>query len=1108
MDTNASRCGDFRAFGIERISYSVPDSFFPLEDATTSSTTINGSDPSAQTWSNHFEGPRVQTQLRAWSRVEWPSLVARNFSGIIMKRVGFPLPCDTDAPTITQLVSPNNIDINVLAEDGMPTRRVVRRLNSYRGSDEECWMTGQPLSSLEMMGIKMRAISDVAHCLRIYSTCTTRAETRQRRAGHYVQTIPVKRRARTVPGAGNKLRTYTEISQLPRVSPEFRVPARRLSPLPRRKATSSALSPIALFTPHQEPVTPAAVMEPPPCMSDAKSPTKRSPRHKSPPIKNEGPRISEPAVKLLPAATPKIEPSPIKPASPPPATPLGENRSLRGGFATPSTLPRAAPFGTAFAGMQRLSALRPSGAASSFSPTKVLATPCPAHHSIGSSRQPSLEKPMLPVMETPRRPAAAEPMTPRIFSDISYITADVPSPIAFVSTLFAESPAKQPVRLQAGTPQKPGNFDFGTASPAFNSVTWLNDTEATPRIVASLKKKSSRRQSEPLLRGCLKAQNRRQTMSPQKLVFKADQTFSPSKGSPVNCRQTISHVKLMPEIERAFTGSSSLFSPVKKAAQPQASTAVKSASPRIARSQRPRRSWDNKSSIGRRRSANEVVNIDMRQNSDIFGTMAVSYGVSPVLGAALPSIVESGSEMESHKELAEPKLFSPSVEIESREGVEEKRSVQIPAELEKAAVQNAPVSMSANGPVDGPDVSQSLPIIDSPVISIEEHKEVSDAEPSVIAQSPSPATLASTSASPSEQKLSPSPTLNLSFTPVNSRSPSTVEASVQGEESIPESPPTVTTEIVETVTASSHDYDSPGRDYMREFIRRSRPKRPSTTEAGSPVGVQGKRQPLGAKSPNTESPTKNKRKHEKDHDQHESPLKRTLAASPKTMRRYAKNSVNKAPRAGEVEEEQTETLDVQPTTESAIADEEDDTGSDSTSRRSSRLRNQTRLPSAKSAIPTPIKIGRTSGPTLNSAVRSVQQDLTNQTRMNTRKNKGNAEYPAQFLAKQSEEAQAVPEPEPAERESWTDKDGRKCVNWSNPLAMYQEDSRKEEKEKSKKAKPSKPKTVQMSGIAKPVTRAKTTADKARTARLAEHFGMVSNGTPAKPQRSTRSRMRI
>lgn len=1078
----------------------MPKSFFPLQDATTSAKTTNSTKPSLQyagpllqlfdslltrverKWSNHFQGPRARTQLRAWSRVELPSQSTRNFSGTVMKRVGLPIPRPTKPSTIpvpAAVAAPRSIEKPAIADDGMPARRVLRRLESYEASDEECQIKGKPLSKLEMAGLQLQAKADVAHCLKTCPTSTTQHEARQRRAGRYVQTVPLKRRTGAAPpgAAGNRLTTYAEALELPKVTPQFRVPSRRFSVLPRQPATSPTLSPIALFTPDQEPVTPAAVMEPPRRMSDAKSPTKRSPRHKSPPIKNAGPRISEPAVKLLPATTPKIEPSPIKAASPPPATPLAESRSLRNSFATPSTFPKTAPFGTAFADMQRHSAMRSGTMPLRLSPTKLAATPCPTYRATESMEQLSPTKNKLPVVQTPSRSVAAEPATPRIFTNLTSITADVPSPVAFVTTLFPDSPTKQSVELQSGTPQKPTSFDFGTTSPSFNSVTWLNNAEVTQRPVAGLKR-SSRRQSEPLVRSCLKTQNRRQTISPTKLVFQAD---------------------------HASNGSGGLFSPVKKAAGPNASPIhIKSSAPVLPRPKQSRDSVDGNLSPIPRQGTNEVVSIDMRQNPDIFGTKALSLSLSPVLGAALPSI----AEVEGAEEPAKLQLFSPSVETKSRAAVNSTTTVRQSTESEELPA----IEVSSDAAAGGLGIFENLPLASAPLISIEEFDEDANAEPHVIQPSPSPVTSAPTSTAQKETKLSlsPSPTLNLSFTPVNARSPNAVEASVQREESIPESPPTVTTEIVETVTAQSHDYDSPGRDYMREFIRRSRPKRPSTTEAGSPVGPTVKRQPLGEKSPNTESPSKSKRKLEKEHDQHES-LKKSSNASPKKMRRYGKSSTKKSATANEHEEDSTQTLDIKAVTDSAVnADEvEDEAEMDSNSRRSSRLRNQAPVPSVKSAIPTPIKIGRNSGPTLNSAVRSEQQGLTNQTRSNTAKNKGDSEYPAQFLARQAELVQN--ELSIVERESSSDREGRKTVNWSNPLAMYQEDPQQEkekEKEKPKKTKLAKPKSVQMSGIAKPTTRAKTTADKERTARLAEHFGMVSNGTPAKPQRSTRSRMRI
>ncbi|OAQ98695.1 hypothetical protein LLEC1_02575 [Akanthomyces lecanii] len=1089
MDTNAPRNDALGAAGIDRyactscprkdarsndfrLSYSVPHAFFPLQDATAFSTAADSSQSSTQQWSSHFQGPRKQTQLRAWSRVEFPAQLIRNFSGTVMKRIGFPVPRATAAPTKSITVE------------------------------------GRPLSSLEMTGLKMQARADVADNLSAYPTSLTRAQLRQRRAGHYVQTIPLKRRAGMVHAAGNTLRTYTETLQLAQIKPRLRVPTRRFSVLPRPQATSPTLSPIALFTPGREPVTPAAVMEPPRCMSDAKSPTKRSPRHRSPPIKTNGPRISEPAIKLLPASTPKIEPSPTKPASPPPATPLAEIRNLRNGIATPSTFPKAAPFGTAFAGMQRPSAMRPGATPWNLSPAKLAATPCPTYRRIELPNELSPAKRRLSAIHTPSRAVVGEPATPRIFNNISFITADVPSPIASISALFPPSPAKQSVALPSGTPQKPTSFDFGTASPDFNSVTWLNNAEATPRSVASLKKSKSRRLSEPLIRGCLKMQNRRQRISPHKLVFQADKTFSPRERRLQNRRLTFSPLKFVLQADQTINDAEGLFSPVKKSTEALAAPIETklSVSPVTRRPQKLRRSLNGRRSIGSRQAANEVMNIDMRQNPDIFGSKSTSLSVSPILGAALPSIAEMGSKAEDTEEVSTQQLFFPSVEIESRIDAEQTAHGQTPAEPEQAAAQEVSFSPTLDSSIGGVGIFDGLPSLDLPLASVEEHNADAEAEPRVITQSPSPVISARASSSSSEQKLSSSPTLNLSFTPVNSRSPSAVDASVQQPESVPESPPTVTTEVVETVTAQSHDYDSPGRDYMREFIRRSRPKRPSTTETGSPVGSTVKRQPLGPKSPNMESPSKNKRKLEKEHDQRESPLKRSPTASPKKIRRYGKTSTKKDAEVTH-DDEQTETLDVKMADFAENADEDKrDDEVDSTSRRSSRLRNQTGLPTAKSAIPTSIKMRRNGGPPLNSAVRIAQQELTYQTRANTQKNKADAEYPAQFLAKQQERAHI--EQEAVEREASSEKEGRKCVNWSNPLAMYQEEIQKKEQEKTKRAKSSKSKTAQMSGIAKPVTRAKSTADKERTARLAEHFGMVSNGTPAKPQRSTRSRMRI
>lgn len=44
-----------------------------------------------------------------------------------------------------------------MSEDGLPVRRVQRRLESYEPSVEEYNVKGKPLSKLEITGLQMRA---------------------------------------------------------------------------------------------------------------------------------------------------------------------------------------------------------------------------------------------------------------------------------------------------------------------------------------------------------------------------------------------------------------------------------------------------------------------------------------------------------------------------------------------------------------------------------------------------------------------------------------------------------------------------------------------------------------------------------------------------------------------------------------------------------------------------------------------------------------------------------------------------------------------------------------------------------------------------------------
>ncbi|KAJ4312914.1 hypothetical protein N0V84_009683 [Fusarium piperis] len=331
-------------------------------------------------------------------------------------------------------------------------------------------------------------------------------------------------------------------------------------------------------------------------------------------------------------------------------------------------------------------------------------------------------------------------------------------------------------------------------------------------------------------------------------------------------------------------------------------------------------------------------------------------------------------------------------------------------------------------------------------------------------------------------------------------------------EAIPNTTPVQEAEPAQAADTRRQDYDSPGREYMREFIKRSRQSiATTTTETGSPMAPIAKRQPLEARSPNRGSPQKNKRKHEDDSGEVQPPAKKA-----KPSKEESKQTTPKRARRTKTTRQKTdlaiETTDLPTAAEEATAEvgetveKQTEVAEDEgpVTRRSTRLRSREQTSGApKSSIPTPIKLnrsgaGRNGGAVLNSSVRSEQQDLSHQTRLNTKRNKGSAEYPAQVLAKHAEtKGEDDSDASQASGESSADK-GKKSVVWREPLESVQE-AKPKKGGRSTKTKVTQGKT----GVAKP----KSTAQKQRVVQAAEDLGMAGNGTPVKPQRMTRARTR-
>ncbi|KAH7148303.1 hypothetical protein EDB81DRAFT_459374 [Dactylonectria macrodidyma] len=359
------------------------------------------------------------------------------------------------------------------------------------------------------------------------------------------------------------------------------------------------------------------------------------------------------------------------------------------------------------------------------------------------------------------------------------------------------------------------------------------------------------------------------------------------------------------------------------------------------------------------------------------------------------------------------------------------------------------------------------------------------------------------------------PTPTNSFTPVNKTTPRvqvtapSVTTSVTPENTTPAKVTPVAKSPAPPPSARQETFDdSPGRDYMRDFIKRSR--QATTTETGSPIAPPAKRQPLVAKSPNSGSAQK-KRKLEKD-DDNSSPLKQQEATEKskepkepvaKRARRTIKSTKSTKQKASPTKEIVHDTPAVLETAaeQTEEANDQDELAHEGpATRRSTRLQTVASL-GPKSSIPTAIKLNHRSGAgrggaVLNSTVRSEQQELTAQTRLNTKKNKGAAEYPAQVLARVAEAMQSEDSDNSSDAPSNSSK-GRKTVVWNEPLEQVPEKPKKGRSAAKAKA------TQGKTGIAKP----KTTAQTKRTTKLAENLGMVSNGTPARPTRMTRSRTR-
>ncbi|CAG7564740.1 unnamed protein product [Fusarium equiseti] len=324
-----------------------------------------------------------------------------------------------------------------------------------------------------------------------------------------------------------------------------------------------------------------------------------------------------------------------------------------------------------------------------------------------------------------------------------------------------------------------------------------------------------------------------------------------------------------------------------------------------------------------------------------------------------------------------------------------------------------------------------------------------------------------TTNAPAKEEQASSPTA----TPAAVTSTTTINAPVQDEQ------------LIDSVDAD--------RQWMHDFIKRS--QKTTSTESGSSIPPVA-RQPLGDRSPNRGSPLM-KRKHEDGNLGDESPPKKVKVDEPKAATAPKKGKRTRTARhKAELAIDMVDTP-TQDTESSLPADA--NPASPPTTRRSSRLRGQDNTSGApKSSLPTPIKLNRAgTGRGMAKKPRTEEQELDRKTRSNTKKNMGDAESPAETLTRIK--GQAEDDSDVSEGSA-----GGRRVGWKDPLEKIQGST-----PKKGRAAPKAKATPGNTGVTKTQSTPKSTTKTTRAAKVAEGLGMVANGTPAKPQRVTRSRAR-
>lgn len=897
--------------------------------------------------------------------------------------------------------------------------------------------------------------------------------------------------------------------------------------------------PGSTYAPVRSPVLPA----------DSKSPTKREPQPTSPLMTR---RLSDTMVPLWPASTPRAGPSPTKSASPP-STPFVDTPAPRRIVTTSPTLKATGLVGAA----------QPTPACGE-TPTKghdgpkVFRAPSHSEASESDTSSPRVSPSRLsrPVAPTPSRWHREDPSTPQ--EDVS---ARRGASLGLVDAILPSTPSLPASTLMAIDVNASEAFHFGQTSSSFNSA-----APSCPQAPPSLSRrrsgttKSGRRKSEPLLRTLRRGRADGQPpLTPQRLPSASD---SPGTGAHLSAAPTFEHPT------RTFEHAPPTFeSPAPRTFEhglvantaagddqgPQTPGREVATGMPMSAAPTPAISWAQM--MGRVPAmpqptpapASSVFSVDARQNADIFGRGAPQTSPHEVSAVdQLARIAEEGCGGEARVVVTQEngRLFvrfklplKYAAKFPESQGFDESRFTTSPSVISRsprvtfgrmrtgfmggASLRAASPARPAaiESPQDyemtelsgGQALNRTLAVSDFSIYA--PHATQADETMSAMSVEYAGVDTMELLQTPTMGEIVHNPGGTSSFMGLDTFPP--VDTEMKSRDDTPSAP-----HDAEPMTRPS--LDSPGRDYLRDFIRRSRPKEFSTADpASSSMASPSKRQPLRAKSPNMESPQKGK--HTIDDEK--------LVQDPTPLKKRAGRVMKRRRLVGELQLVADADYDMVGSEERASARHDaaprlalgvdDDHGDEEMrdapgTRRSARLRSRATanpLSAPKSSIPTPTaKGGSRSGSGRGARAKASQGDVAHQTRRNTRLNRGNAEYPAEVLARHPPGQGVTGAAEAFGLATATNRPSKRGTNvgWQEPLVAQEAD--KPRKGRSR-AKPTA--TVGNAGVAKarpPAKRAKEVTGRraaAVVAAVAAELGLPADEAPTRTSgRVTRSSARL